>query len=143
LGTHIRGPEERETYWQLSALVEIAEVQDDLDSPYVSCVVWCRSCKRFVLTSGMNPLKFCQKRRNSNLTTNSGTDTHPSMSPRRNRQMKNVVRPVSLACEAATILCFSQQNWTCKTLAIFHPPPADHLNSSKGRKISVDLQHTV
>ena len=43
MGTHIRGPEERETYRQLFALVEIAEVQDDLDSPYVSCVVWPRS----------------------------------------------------------------------------------------------------
>lgn len=42
MGGDIRGPEERETYWQLIALVEIAEVQDDLDSPYVSCVVWSR-----------------------------------------------------------------------------------------------------
>jgi len=39
LGSDVRGPEERETYWQLIALVEIAEVQDDLDSPYVSCRV--------------------------------------------------------------------------------------------------------
>ena len=40
MGTDVGGPEERETYWQLSALVEIAEVQDDLDSLYVSCAVW-------------------------------------------------------------------------------------------------------
>jgi hypothetical protein len=43
LSSDVRGPEERETYWQLIALVEIAEVQDDLDSPYVSFVVWSRS----------------------------------------------------------------------------------------------------
>jgi hypothetical protein len=42
LSSDVRGPEERETYWQLIALVEIAEVQDDLDSPYVSFVVWSR-----------------------------------------------------------------------------------------------------
>lgn len=58
MGTDVGGPEERETYWQLCALVEIAEVQDDLDSPYVSC---CRVCgpgaADFILTSGMNPLK--------------------------------------------------------------------------------------
>lgn len=68
MGSDVRRPEERETYWQLAALVEIAEVQDDLDSPYVSCVVWSRAAD-FVLTSGMNPLKLCQERRNSNLTT--------------------------------------------------------------------------
>ena len=31
MGSDVRGPEERETYGQLIALVEIAEVQDDLD----------------------------------------------------------------------------------------------------------------
>lgn len=31
MGSDVRGPEEGETYWQLIALVEIAEVQDDLD----------------------------------------------------------------------------------------------------------------
>jgi hypothetical protein len=71
LGSDIRGPEERETYWQLFALVEIAEVQDDLDSSYVSCVVWSGPAD-LILTSGMNPLKICQGRRNPNLTTTLG-----------------------------------------------------------------------
>jgi hypothetical protein len=117
LGTDIRGPEEREAYWQLSTLVEIAEVQDNLDLPYISCVVWSRSRWFYTNVGDESSTNLSGEKGFQFDNNNAGTDTHPSMSPRRNRQMKNVVRPLSLACEAATILCFNQQNLTWKTLA--------------------------